>query len=193
VKLLLQSEDVIHSLWIPDFRIKMDLVPGHITRTWFEAPEPGVHDLVCTEYCGTGHSAMLATVVVQPPSEFRQWLEDRAAFAENMSPAERGQLLFRTQGCASCHSVDEERTAKVGPPLWNVFGETHQFTDGGSATVDENYLRESILNPNAKIRQGYRAQMNAYQGVLDNEQVMDLIQYIKSLRPAVAEDDDPAS
>lgn len=183
VLLLMKSNDVIHSLWIPDFRLKMDLVPGHYTRTWFEAPEPGVHDLLCTEYCGTGHSAMLATVVVHPPAEFRQWLDDAARFAADASPAERGQLLFRTQGCASCHSVDEARTAKVGPPLWGVFGETHQFTDGTSATVDENYLRESILNPNAKIRQGYRAQMNAYQGVLDDEQVMDLIQYIKSLKP----------
>jgi len=188
VMLLMKSEDVIHSLWVPDFRVKMDLVPGHYTRTWFEAPEPGVHDLVCTEYCGTGHSAMLATVVVQPPSEFRAWLADAAKFAEGASPAERGQLLFRNQGCASCHSVDEARSAKVGPPLWGVFGETHQFTDGGSAVVDENYLRESILNPNAKIREGYRAQMNSYQGLLDDQQVMDLIQYIKALRPGGMEE-----
>lgn len=180
VRLVMQSEDVIHSLSVPAFRVKMDVVPGRYTRTWFEAKQVGKFDLYCTEYCGTGHSNMLASVVVHEPGDFDAWLAKAGDILGNSAtPVEAGEKLFRLHGCGSCHSIDG--TPRVGPSLKGIFGETHQFADGSSAKVDETYIRQSVLEPGAKIRQGYKNQMPTFKGRLSDAEITALIQYLKSL------------
>jgi len=172
------SKDVIHSLAIPDFRVKMDLVPGRYTETWFQATKPGTYDLYCTEYCGTGHSAMLASVVVHPAGEFKAWLENASNFLETMDPVEAGELLYRKRGCSQCHAVD--RSSLVGPGFGGIFGQVHRFRDGSTAEVDETYLRQSILEPAAKVREGYRDRMPTYKGILSDDEIDAIISFIKS-------------
>jgi cytochrome c oxidase subunit II len=181
VRLTMISEDVIHSLSIPAFRVKMDIVPGRYTRTWFQARQPGQFDLYCTEYCGTGHSDMLATVVVHDPEDFDQWLVEAGdIFGNDATPAEAGQKLFRRNGCGSCHSTDG--TAKIGPTLKGVYGKTHKFTDGSSAEVDENYIRQSLFEPGAKLREGFSNKMPMQAALVGKEQeIAALIAYIESL------------
>jgi cytochrome c oxidase subunit 2 len=180
VRLVMTSQDVIHSLFIPAFRVKMDLVPGRYTTTWFQAVRPGEYDLYCAEYCGTGHSDMLAKVVVHQPGEFESWLQEAADLFKRLSPVEAGDILYRRKGCGTCHSRDG--TALVGPTFKGIFGKTHTFTDGTSQQVDENYLRESILEPGAKIREGYKNQMPTYQGRLNDQELSAIIQFIESLK-----------
>jgi len=179
VRLIMTSEDVIHSLFIPRFRVKMDLVPGRYTRTWFRAIEPGEYDLWCAEYCGTQHSDMVASVIVHEPGQFEPWLEEAADFLQRMKPEEAGKELHRRRGCAQCHSTDG--TALVGPSFQGIFGQTHRFSNAQPVVVDENYLRESMLEPSAKIREGYRDQMPTYATILDEEEIAALIEFIKSL------------
>jgi cytochrome c oxidase subunit 2 len=144
VRLVMTSEDVIHSLSIPAFRVKQDVVPGRYTEAWFRCPEPGRYRIFCTEYCGTKHGDMLSWVVVHPPGEFEKWLEDASNFVDRMAPAEAGKLLFEKRGCAACHSVDG--SGGIGPTQKGLFGRNRVFTDGSSAVADENYLRESTLD-----------------------------------------------
>ena len=132
---------MIHSLYIPAFRLKMDVVPGRYTKTWFQAVEPGEYQLFCAEYCGTQHSTMLAKVVVHPSGEFEKWLEEAANFLKRMTPVEGGALLYQRRGCAQCHSVDGG--AKVGPTFKGSFGTQQPLASGETVTVDENYIRES--------------------------------------------------
>jgi cytochrome c oxidase subunit 2 len=179
VRLILRSEDVIHSLWIPDFRVKMGLVPGRYTKTWFRARAPGEHELYCAEYCGTGHSDMTTQVIVHEPGQFEVWLEQAARGIAAMSPAERGRELYVTSGCAGCHSTDG--TAKTGPSFQGIWGQTHRFTNAPPARVDENYVRQSIVNPSAKVREGYEDKMNSYQGQFTDEEIGYLIEFIQSL------------
>lgn len=180
VRLIMRSEDVIHSLSIPDFRVKMDLVPGRYTKTWFNAGQPGVHELYCTEYCGTGHSDMTTLVEVHKPGEFETWLEKAAAGLASMGPADRGKRLFVVHGCAGCHSIDG--TAKTGPSFKGIWGQTHRFRNASPTKVDENYVRESIVDPSAKVREGYEDKMNSYQGTFTDEEIGYLIKFIQSLK-----------
>lgn len=179
VRLVMSSDDVIHSLYIPAFRLKMDVIPGRYTTTWFESGSPGEYTLFCAEYCGTQHSNMLAKVVVHRSGEFEKWLEDAANFMETVTPAEAGEILYQRRGCIQCHSVDG--SAKSGPSFKDVFGTQQALSDGSSVNVDENYLRESILEPQAKVRAGYKPVMPTYQGQLKDEEIAALIAYIKSL------------
>ena len=178
VRLIMTSEDVIHSLFIPAFRVKMDLVPGRYTRTWFRAIEPGEYDLWCAEYCGTEHSDMVTSVIVHEPGQFEPWLKDAANFLKRMTPVEAGKELHRRRGCAQCHSTDG--TALVGPSFKGIFGKTHSFSNAGPTTVDENYLRESMLEPSAMVREGYKDQMPPYGPILSEEEIAALIEFIKS-------------
>ena len=180
VSLVMSSDDVIHSLYVPAFRIKMDLVPGRYSKTWFEAIQSGEFDLFCTEYCGTGHSLMNALVIVHPSGEFETWLDKAANFLNEMTPVEAGKLLYARRGCAQCHSVDG--SAKAGPTFQGIFGAEHRMASGEDIVVDENYIRESILQPQAKVRAGYRPVMPTYQGQLKDEEITALVQYIKSLK-----------
>ncbi|HWP39378.1 MAG TPA: cytochrome c oxidase subunit II [Tepidisphaeraceae bacterium] len=179
VRLVLQSQDVIHSLYIPQFRIKRDAVPGRYNRTWFQATQQGVFDLYCAEYCGQGHSQMLTKVVVHDPQDFDRWLEDAANWERRMTPAEAGKMLFETRGCTQCHSVDG--TARTGPTLKDLFGRQEKLADGSTTHVDENYIRESLYEPNARIVQGFAAVMPSYKATLKDRDVSAIIAYLKSI------------
>lgn len=179
VKLIMSSDDVIHSLFIPAFRVKMDCVPGRYTYAWFQAPNPGKYDVYCAEYCGDSHYNMLAKVVVHEPGGFAGWLEKAANYYATLPPAEAGKILF-TRRCNQCHSDDG--TAKTGPSFKGIYGEEHRLRDGSTVVVDENYIRESILDPQAKVREGFPPVMPTFKGMLDDDKIRFLIEYIKSLK-----------
>ncbi len=180
IKLLMSSKDVIHSFFVPDFRIKMDVVPNRYTVTWFEAMNPGTHNIFCTEYCGKGHSEMIGTVKVVTEREYNTWIEEGAVTGEGMAPAEFGAQLYRAKACNTCHSI--EGRSLVGPALNGIFGKEIALADGQTVTVDENYIRESILEPQASIVAGFDPVMPTYQGLLSDKQIDALIAYIKSLK-----------
>ncbi len=179
VRLTMRSEDVIHSFYVPSFRIKKDIVPGKYTKTWFRATEPGRHVLFCAEYCGTQHSDMLADIVVHPAGEFERWLEDAASFVDKMPPAEAGRRLYEVRGCKQCHSVDG--TAGIGPSFKGLFGAKQALTNGSIVEADENYIRESIMEPQAKVSAGYDPVMPTYKGRLKDAEITAIIEYLKTL------------
>lgn len=179
IRLVLTSTDVIHSLFIPAFRVKKDVVPGRYNKLWFRATKPGTYVVTCAEYCGTGHSDMSAQVIVHPPGEFEQWLRLASDFISSMPPVKAGERVFQTRGCTQCHSVTG--VAGIGPTLKGVFGETVQLKGGERTEMDEDYIRESILNPQAKIVQGFEPVMPTFQGRIKDKEIGVLIAYIKSL------------
>ncbi|MDP9112631.1 MAG: cytochrome c oxidase subunit II [Acidobacteriota bacterium] len=175
VKLILASEDVIHSFYIPAFRLKHDVVPGSYQTYWFEATKPGRYRILCAEYCGTNHSEMGGWVTVMGPSEYATWLNGGTAG----SMADQGQQLFQQYGCVTCHVTDRQGRC---PSLLNVYGKPVVLDDGRTIVADEAYIRESILNPNAKIVKGYsRDIMPVFEGQIGEDGVLQLIAYIKSL------------
>lgn len=176
VKLRMSSVDVLHSFFIPEFRVKHDVVPNRYTSVWFEATRQDTFQVLCTEYCGTLHSAMNALVIVQSQDEFNQWLQE-SGIPVDASPAERGALLYQQQACNGCHSLDG--AAGVGPTFQGLFDSNRAFTDGTTATVDANYLRESILQPSAKVVQGYAPVMPAAYGGLSEVELSALIAFIQ--------------
>lgn len=180
VKITLSAEDVLHSLFVPDFRIKQDAVPGRYTSCWFQATETGESPLYCAEYCGTGHSEMNTRVVIHEPGGFEKWLEKASDFIKTMPPEEAGKLVYSKRGCAQCHSLDG--ISGIGPTFKGLFGTPQPLVGGASAVADENYIRESILQPTAKIVAGYDPVMPTFQGRLKNEEIDVLIAYIKTLR-----------
>ena len=180
VKLLMSSRDVIHGFYIPDFRIKMDVVPNRYTITWFEAVQTGVFNIFCTQYCGKGHSEMIAKVKVLGEREYNDWLISETKAGEGMSLEDFGAKLYVSRACVTCHSVDG--TANVGPSLKMIFGHQVKLADGSSVSADENYIRESILNPQARIVAGYQPVMPTFQGILNDRELDALIAYIKSLK-----------
>ncbi len=176
VKLTLASEDVIHSFYIPAFRLKHDVVPGSYQTYWFEATKTGRYHIFCAEYCGTNHSEMTGWVTVMDPASYQTWLSSGTT---GTSMAEQGQNLFQQYGCATCHLLD---TQGRSPSLRNVFGHPVQLEDGRTVLADEGYVRESILNPNAKIVKGYKRDiMPVFQGQISEEGLLQLTVYIKSL------------
>ncbi|HWQ31294.1 MAG TPA: cytochrome c oxidase subunit II [Blastocatellia bacterium] len=180
VKLVMSSTDVIHSFFIPDFRVKSDVVPGRYSSIWFTPKEVGDHQVFCTEYCGDSHSAMLATVHVVTEEQYKETLEN-GGLPKEAPPAQRGALIYQRAGCVTCHTVDGVRL--VGPTFKGIFGRTEQLVGGGSLTVDENYIRESILQPQAKIVAGFEGQqMPSFQGVLNDRQIGWIIEYLKTLK-----------
>ena len=180
VRLLLTSSDVIHSLFIPVFRAKMDAVPGRYTELWFEADRTGEFPILCAEYCGTGHSSMLTKVVVHPRGGYEKWLEEQVRKAASASPAELGKKLYEQQGCQACHTIDG--SPKIGPTFKGAFGREEKLSDGSKITVDENYIRQSILEPQAKIVQGFAPAMPTYQGKLSDRELTAIIEYLKTLK-----------
>ncbi len=183
VKLVMTSKDVLHSFYIPDFRIKRDVVPGKYSVLWFEPSEEATHQIYCTEYCGTEHSNMLSKVKVVSSAKYEEWLAN-GGDEDGGTPvplADKGKKLYEQRGCVACHSIDG--TNKVGPTWKGLYGSARKFTDGTSlAAADENYLRESILVPNAKIVAGYAGVMPSYQGQLNDKQLESIIEYIKTLK-----------
>ncbi len=175
VKIIMTSQDVIHSFYVPAFRIKQDVLPGRYTTAWFHATKPGTYHLFCAEYCGTQHSGMIGQVVVMEPAQYESWLSGGGASG---SLADNGQALFQQLGCSTCHRSD---TQGRGPNLVGVYGKPVQLEDGRTVMADENYVRESILSPAAKIVAGFKPIMPTFQGIVSEEQVNALVAYIKSL------------
>jgi cytochrome c oxidase subunit 2 len=176
IRLRMISEDVIHSFFIPDFRVKMDVLPGRYTTLWFEASQPGEYHLFCAEYCGTEHADMRGRVVAMDPDEYVDWL----ASTEVEAPRTAGSRLFTQFRCNTCHTESGELRS---PPLHGLFNHSVALADGRTVHADETYLRESIVNPAAKVAAGYQPVMPTYQGQLTEEQLLELIEYIKSLPP----------
>jgi len=211
VKLVMSSEDVIHSMFIPNFRVKSDVVPGMYTYVWFEAKIPGIHQIFCTEYCGTSHSGMLGRVIVLKPDQWKDWmlgkkidvdslpadptypgyranrlgegLPSAQASSNNggqLSLAEKGKALISAKGCVACHTTDGSKL--VGPSYKGIYGSNVKLADGSTVKVDDNYIRESIENPTAKIVEGFPPSMPPYKGLVSEEEITSIIQYIKSLK-----------
>ena len=175
VKLITTSEDVIHDFFVPAFRMKADVLPGRYVTLWFHATKPGRYRIFCAEYCGTRHSGMTGEVVVMDPSEYQTWL---SGGAPEGSLASAGEKLFQDLACITCHRGDAQGR---GPLLQGLFGKTVQLQSGETTIADEAYIRESILNPGAKITAGFQPIMPAFQGLVTEEQLLELIEYVKSL------------
>lgn len=174
VKLIMTSKDVIHSFYVPSFRIKQDVVPGRYTDMWFQAEKLGEFHVFCTEYCGLDHSKMLAKLKVVPADEYEKWLATTVEIAGGP-----GAQLYNEKGCVACHSLDG--SPKVGPSFKGLFGRTSAFDDNTQAKADENYIRESIMNPNAKTVKGFpKGVMPSFQGQLSEEDLMAVIEFIKN-------------
>jgi len=175
VRLEMTSQDVIHSFGVPAFRIKQDVLPGRYTATWFQATKPGNYHLFCTEYCGTDHARMLGTITVMPPEAYASWL---AAQPHGEDLAGEGAQLFTKFGCSGCHSAGARVPA---PALAGLYDRPVTLADGTTVTADENYLRTSIMRPEAQVVAGYPSVMPSYQGVASEEQVVAMVAYIKAL------------
>lgn len=205
VAFVMESADVIHSFWVPAWRVKKDVVPGRYTKTWVNATEPGTYTLFCTEYCGLDHSEMLASVVVHPSAErrdamleagesftygmakyrdtFDEWYEaESAEFLkkyDGLEPWQIGELVYTQKACNACHSLDGD--AIVGPSWKGTWGTERPLDGGGTALMDENYIRESIYDPQAKLVAGYPATMATYRGQIDQQELDGLIAFFKRL------------
>lgn len=177
IKLIMTSEDTIHSFYIPAFRIKADVLPGRYTTQWFEATKPGRYHLFCAEYCGMNHSGMIGTVVVMEPTEFDNWLSGNSS---QQTPAAAGEQLYQSLGCVSCHGTKGE--GGRGPALAGLFGKQVFLTNGQTVTADESYIKESIEDPSAKLVSGFGPIMPTFQGQVTPEQVIQLTAFIKSLQ-----------
>lgn len=177
VALVLTSTDVIHGFYIPNLRLKKDAVPGRYTKMWFRVQQPGEYPIYCTQYCGTGHSSMRSLLIVHPPGEFEKWLQKASNFVATMPPAQAGQRLYELRGCKQCHSIDG--LAGIGPTFKNLYGHEMVFVDGSRHLVDENYIRNCILNPTSVHLPGFENVMPKI-AVTDPE-INALIAFIKSL------------
>jgi len=182
IKLIMTSEDAIHDFFIPAFRIKADVLPGKYTTQWFEATKPGTYHLFCAEYCGMNYSGMIGSVIVMQPADFDNWLSGNA---NQTSPAAAGQSMFESLGCASCHGANGE--GGRGPALLGVFNSNVVLSGNQTVKADEGYLRESITNPQAKIVNGFGPIMPSFQGQVNEEQLLQLVAFVKSLSTAKPE------
>jgi cytochrome c oxidase subunit II len=176
VKLIMTSEDVIHDFFVPAFRVKADVIPGRYVDIWFHATKPGRYHLFCAEYCGTRHSGMTGEVIVMELGDYQAWL---SGGGPEGSLASAGEKLFADLACNGCHRPD---STGRGPVLNGLFGRTIMTSTGETVTVDEAYVRESILNPSARITAGYQPIMPTFQGLVSEEDLLRLVEYVKSLR-----------
>jgi cytochrome c oxidase subunit 2 len=193
VRLVMTSKDVLHAFYVPVMRTKQDIIPRRYTYVWFNATKPGTYRLNCAEYCGTNHSQMgitgptpeypdgrRAVVVVHDPGGYERYLADKAASSQNMEPDKLGAMLYEKKGCVACHTTDG--AARVGPSFAKSFGTDVPLADGSKVKMDENYIRESILAPQAKARPGYPPSMPSFEGQLKEKEIEGLIAFIKSLK-----------
>lgn len=179
VKLVMSSDDVIHSFYIPDFRVKKDVLPNRYTSLWFEATETGESVIFCTEYCGNAHSNMMATAHAHSQEDFETWLETAGSADDDMDPVELGEQLVTRNACNTCHSVDGSQLQ--GPSFQGLWMSEREMESGDVVTADENYIRESILEPQAKLASGFQPVMPTYAGTLNDQQIDAIIEYIKTL------------
>ena len=175
IKLIMTSQDVIHSFFVPEFRIKQDVLPGRYTTLWFRATRPGTYHLLCTQFCGTSHSGMIGDVVVMNQPDYEAWVTGARPVG---SLAQSGETLFQQLGCPTCHRFDVQGR---GPSLIGVFGRPVQLEDGRIVTADENYVRESILVPSAKVVSGFKNIMPSFQGQVNEDELNELVAYVRSL------------
>jgi len=211
VKLVMTSTDVLHSFFIPNFRVKQDVVPGMYSSVWFEATVPGKHQVFCTEYCGAAHSQMLAQVIALDSEDWENWKRGKKILAEGIRKAgesaavqsdktvasaaaaipathpqltlvEQGKAQFQAKGCIACHTADGSAKGGMGPTLKGVFGSHSEMINGAKVVADENYIRESIENPTAKIKKGFNPVMPTFKGQVSATEMNALIAYIKSLK-----------
>ena len=174
VRLVMTSQDVIHSFFVPAFRTKQDVLPGRYVEAWFEASKPGTYHLFCTEYCGTDHSRMVGGIVVQTKEDYARW---SAAQPQGDTLADQGAVLFERMGCTGCHGGS---TRVRAPDLNGVFGRPQPVEGGGFVTADESYLRDSIMLPQKHVVAGYQPIMPSYQNVASEDDLIRLIAYLKS-------------
>ena len=175
IKLTMTSQDVIHSLYVPAFRVKQDVLPGRYTVAWFQATQTGEYRLLCTQYCGTDHAVMGGRVIVMDPAQYEQWLQSGNT---GQTAAQQGEQLFRQFGCSGCHRMDG---SGQGPPLVGIYGKPVPLQGGGTTIADDRYLRDSILLPSKDVAAGYPNIMPSFQGQLGEDDLLLLITYIKSL------------
>lgn len=182
VKLIMTSRDVIHGFFVPDYRQKQDVLPGRYTYLWLLPRRAGTFDIYCSQYCGTGHSVMRATLTVMPQAEYQAWeqSEQQKLASGTMSVADKGKALFDSSGCSGCHSIDG--SAKVGPTLKGLFGSTVELANGKKVTADEEYLRESLEEPNEDVVKGFQPIMPTFRGQLKPEEIAALVEYMKTLK-----------
>ncbi|HEY7166957.1 MAG TPA: cytochrome c oxidase subunit II [Candidatus Binatia bacterium] len=176
VKLLMTSQDVIHDFFIPAFRVKKDVLPGRYTTVWFEASKAGEYHLFCAQYCGTLHSGMVGKIVAMESTRYEAWLSGETG---GVSMASAGQAIFNRLACNTCHL--ENGTGR-GPSLVGLIGSTVKLQGGQTINADENYIRESILEPNAKIVAGYQPIMPTFKGLISEDGILQVMAYLKSLR-----------
>jgi cytochrome c oxidase subunit 2 len=197
VKVLLRSKDVLHNFYVPQIRSKMDMVPGMVSQFWFTPTKTGKYEVLCAEFCGVGHYNMRGHMIVEEQDAFDQWLNSQPTFAQTLATAakpsrdsvlEKGRQLVESLGCSACHSQDG--SASLGPGWKGLYGRTEQLADGSSVRVDEAYLKESILDPKARLVQGYPPVMVAY--TLNDDELGALVALIKSLG-AAQQDDEPSA
>jgi len=186
VKMIMTSQDVIHSFFVPAFRIKQDVLPGRYTVAWFRATKPGTYHLFCAEYCGTQHSGMVGSIVVMQPAQYEAWMNGGSTGPLSAT----GEKVFSELGCSTCHRADAQGR---GPNLQGVFGKPVQLEDGRTVTADENYVRQCILDPGAQRVKGFQPIMPTFQGLVSEEQVNALVAYIKSISATKAGDAGKAS
>jgi cytochrome c oxidase subunit 2 len=177
VRLIMASEDVIHDFFVPAFRVKMDVVPGHYNTMWFRPTKAGRYHFFCSQYCGANHAVMGGWVTVMEPADYAAWLSGSTGAEAN--PVVAGEKLFAEKACITCHLSDGKGRA---PSLNGVYEGQVGLADGSTVTADDSYIRESILVPNAKIVRGYAPVMPTFQGQLTEEQIIALTAYIKSLQ-----------
>ncbi|MCB9867625.1 MAG: cytochrome c oxidase subunit II [Phycisphaerales bacterium] len=178
VKLVMSSQDVIHDFFVPAFRIKHDVLPGRYTSLWFTATKPGSYHFFCSQYCGAGHADMVGQVIAMEPSRYEAWL---AGTAPEQTPADAGAKLFVKFGCAGCHGVN-------APTLAGLYRSQVTLQDGSQVTADERYIRDSILDSTSQVVQGYAPVMPSYRSQVSEVQMMQLLEYIKSLKDPAAEE-----
>ncbi len=176
VQLTMISQDVFHSFSIPDFRVKREVIPGRYSTVWFQATDPGVYHIFCTQYCGTQHAGMIGEVTALTPDDYQKWLKESTS---GMSLAQNGERLFASMGCNSCHSGN---AAARGPNLAGVYGSRLTMNDGSQVLVNDAYLRDSILNPSQHVTAGFAPIMPTYQGQISEDGLIDLVEYIKQLQ-----------
>jgi cytochrome c oxidase subunit II len=183
VKLIMGSEDVIHSFFIPEFRVKADVIPGRFNTLWFTPSKPGRYHIFCTQYCGTKHSNMIGWVTAMEPAEYQAWLSGGPIGG---TMADAGAKLFQDLTCVTCHT---ETSQGRGPTLKGAYGKPVQLQGGATVIMDDAYIRESILNPQAKVVAGFQPIMPTFQGLVTEEQLLQLIAYVKSLTSSPAPGD----
>jgi cytochrome c oxidase subunit 2 len=189
-KLIMRSEDVLHSFFVPAFRAKQDVIPGRYSYLWFQPDVPGVYRVYCAEYCGDQHSDMKTKVIVHEPGGYEAWLEEEwqndQVICSTLPVSEQqecymvqGEKIYTSKGCKQCHSLDGSKG--TGPTFQGMWGKPRSFTDGSSGTVDENYVRESLLEPLAKVRSGFSPVMPTFKGKLKDKDIDALNNWMKSL------------